>query len=124
MEKPKIASISGPTKVASTFLIAVGALNFVSALNTLVEEAEVGATLSVKLLYLGILIWSILSFIAGRNLSKRKKWAFILAIILIISLIVFSAIIIKTTAFAYGGLGLGVFVLLLLIFGRKDFKNT
>jgi len=121
--KTPTPATSGFIKVASAFLIATGFINFTSAMNNLREQAKLGVELSEKLINTSILGWSIITFIAGWYLVKRKKWAYILAIISILASIAFTVNIIEMNPIAYITLGLGIFIFLLLILGRKDFKQ-
>lgn len=123
MEKIKTPSTSGAIKTASVFLIAAGFINFTSALDALTKQADLGVAMSEKLINIGILAWSIITFISGWFLTKRKKWAYIISIISVLSLIVFTVSLINIIPIAYLSLGLGIFVFLLLILGRKDFTN-
>src|SRR3989338_10018241 len=123
MEKTKIPSTSGTIKIASVFLIGAGFINFTSAMDALREQADLGVAMSEKLINIGILACSIIAFISGWFLTKRKKWAYLLSIISVLSLIAFTASLINIIPIAYLSLGLGIFVFLLLILGRKDFTN-
>lgn len=124
MEETKKPSTSGPIKVASTFLIVAGFMNFLSAMDILEEQADLGVALSDKSINVGIIGWSIITFIAGWYMGKRKKWAYILAIISNLSLLAFAASIVRINSVAYIYLGLSIFIFLLLIWGRKDFRKV
>ena len=109
------------TKVASTILIVVGFLSFTSSLESIRENQ--GSLEGI--LYIFVLIWGVLAFVAGSYLLKKKRWAFILALVLLLFIVAIHTILFFTNGLAnilnFVLIGLS---LILLIAGRKDFKKT
>ena len=111
---------SSPTKVASSIFFVLGLFTFndsLSSLQGLTNQTE------LKIVYAIAIFWGIISIITSNYLWKAKKWAYILAFVLIAAQFGLNTYTYYRFEMLLNviNLAVGAVTLILLIVGRKDF---